>query len=133
MEFAILRGKRGTPKPKPALLLRDYTGGSPSLDPIDPASGALPRCRLHHNFDFSGGIAFEMMQAVALGVDELHVELVWRDVDVVEAETLVVDETAVGQLDVVQLRAAGAGDNEARIVVGDLHVLHDVVMAGKAE
>ena len=82
------------------------------------------------DFDFSGEVALEVVEAVAGGGDELDMELVGRDVDMVESEVAVVDEATLRGIYVVEVRAAGAGDNEVCCVTFDLQVLHAVVMAG---
>ncbi len=61
-----------------------------------------------------------MVEAVAVGGDELDVKRVGRDVDVAEAEVLIVDEAASLRLHLVEGSAAGAGDDEAGRVAFDM-------------
>ena len=79
------------------------------------------------------GIAAEVVEAFAVGTDVLDVDLIRCDVEVVEAEVIVADVSAVSRVDVVELCAAGTGDDEAGLVSFDLHVLHDVVVATEAK
>ena len=82
--------------------------------------------KLHQNFDSAGLVAAEVMKAVASRVDVLDIDCLGRDVQMIEPEMVVRDKAAVAGLDVVQLRAAGAGDDEARRVALDLKVLQDM-------
>jgi len=54
-----------------------------------------------------------VVEAVTIGAHELDVDLLGRHVDVIEAEVMIRDEAAIALLDLVKVRAARAGDDEA--------------------
>ena len=63
---------------------------------------AIRDFRLRHYARLAGQIAFELVETLAICVDELNVYFFGRNVNVIEAEALVIDETSLRGTNVVE-------------------------------